>query len=155
MGSKEGQTREHARLSLTLGVKQMVVGINKMDHNSVNYAKERYEEIVAEAKTFLKSTGYKIDEIAFIPFSGWTGENLKLRENENDNKQYLGWYKGPTLIEALDKIKPPERPVSKPLRLPINDVFKISGIGTVPVGRVETGIIKSGMILRFTQSGFT
>ena len=152
--SKEGQTKEHAILSFTLGVKQMVVGINKMDHPSTNYSEARYNEIMKEAKNFLKKAGFKIDAIPFVPFSGWTGENIKAKENK-ENKDQMPWYKGPTLLGALDSMTPPERPVEKPLRLPINDVFKISGIGTVPVGRVETGQIKPGMTIRFTPGGMS
>merc|ERR1740115_548985 len=150
--SKEGQTKEHALLAFTLGVKQMVVGLNKQDHPSVNYSQERYEEIKKEATTFLKKGGYKVAEIPFIPFSGWTGENMKQIANKA-GKNNLGWYKGPTLVEALDTKVAPERPSDEPLRLPINDVFKISGIGTVPVGRVETGVLKPAMNVRFTPSG--
>jgi len=157
--SKEGQTKEHALLSFTLGVKQMVVGINKMDHPSVNYSKTRYEEIKTEATTFLKKAGYQVANIPFVPFSGWTGENIKEKKFVNketgEEKDQMPWYTGPTLLDALDSMKPPERPTSLALRLPINDVFKIGGIGTVPVGRVETGVIKPGMILRFTPSGLT
>lgn len=147
--SKEGQTKEHALLAFTLGVKQMVVGINKMDHPSTNYSKDRYEEIKKEATSFLKKGGYKVDAIPFIPFSGLTGENMK------EPQTNMPWYKGPTLIGALDTMTAPERPVDKPLRLPINDVFKISGIGTVPVGRVETGVLKPAMIVKFTPSGLS
>merc|ERR1711937_327173 len=152
--SKEGQTKEHALLAFTLGVKQMVVGLNKQDHPSVNYSKDRYAEIKKEATSFLKKAGYKVDTIPFVPFSGWTGENMKEKCNK-EGKDQMPWYKGPTLIGALDTMTPPERPMDKPLRLPINDVFKISGIGTVPVGRVETGVLKPAMILRFTPSGLT
>jgi elongation factor 1-alpha len=150
--SKEGQTKEHALLAFTLGVKQMVVGLNKQDHPSVNYSQERYEEIKKEATSFLKKGGYKVADIPFVPFSGWTGENMKKKTNK-DGKDQMPWYKGPTLVEALDTKQAPERPVDKPLRLPINDVFKISGIGTVPVGRVETGVLKPAMNVRFTPSG--
>jgi len=152
--SKEGQTKEHALLAFTLGVKQMVVGLNKQDHPSVNYSEERYNEIKKEATSFLKKGGYKVDQIPFVPFSGWTGENMKEKCNK-DGKDQLPWYKGPTLVAALDTMTAPERPVDKPLRLPINDVFKISGIGTVPVGRVETGVLKPAMNFRFTPSGLT
>jgi len=152
--SKEGQTKEHAILSFTLGVKQMVVGINKMDHPSTNYSKDRYAEIKKEATSFLKKAGYKVDNIPFVPFSGWTGENMKEKANK-EGKDQMPWYTGPTLIGALDTMTPPERPVDKPLRLPINDVFKISGIGTVPVGRVETGLLKPAMIIRFVPSNLT
>jgi elongation factor 1-alpha len=148
--SKEGQTKEHAMLAFTLGVKQMCVGINKMDHPSTNYSKERYEEIKKEATTFLKKSGYKTDNIPFVPFSGLTGANMKEKATDK-----MPWYSGPTLLEALDGMTAPERPIDKPLRLPINDVFKISGIGTVPVGRVETGVLKPAMNLRFTPSGLS
>jgi elongation factor 1-alpha len=147
--SKEGQTKEHAMLAFTLGVKQMIVGINKMDHPSTNWKKERYDEIKKEATTFLKKSGYKVDTIPFIPFSGLTGENMK----ENTGK--MPWHDGKTLVGALDSMVAPERPSDKPLRLPINDVFKISGIGTVPVGRVETGMLKPGMIVKFTPGSLS
>lgn len=141
--SKEGQTREHALLSFTLGVKQMIVCMNKMDEKTVNFSQERYNEIKKEVEGFLKKVGYKPDEIPFIPISGWNGDNMLERSANTP------WYNGPILIEALDKIIPPKRPTEKPLRLPLQDVYKIGGIGTVPVGRVETGIIKPGMQVSF------
>jgi len=145
--SKEGQTREHALLAYTLGVKQMIVAINKMDDKSVNWAKDRYEEIKKEVSEYLKKVGYNPEKIPFVPISGWHGDNMM---EKSDN---MKWYDGPTLIEALDKITPPKRPSDKPLRLPLQDVYKISGIGTVPVGRVETGIIKPNMVVQFAPSG--
>lgn len=141
--SKEGQTKEHALLAYTLGVKEMIVAINKMDHPSTNYSEERFTEIVNEAKIFLKNAGYKPEKIQFVPISGWTGENMKEKSDK------LPWYKGPTLLGALDSLPVPTRPTDLPLRLPINDIYKISGVGTVPVGRVETGIIKAGMTIAF------
>lgn len=141
--SKEGQTREHALLSFTLGVKQMIVCMNKMDEKTVNFSQDRYNEIKKEVEGFLKKVGYKPDEIPFIPISGWNGDNMLERSANTP------WYNGPILIEALDKIIPPKRPTEKPLRLPLQDVYKIGGIGTVPVGRVETGIIKPGMQVSF------
>ena len=144
--SKEGQTREHALLSFTLGVKQMIVCCNKMDEKTVNYSEERYNEIKKEVSDFLKKVGYKPDTIPFIPISGWNGDNM-LEKSTNTS-----WYKGPTLLEALDKIEPPKRPTEKPLRLPLQDVYKIGGIGTVPVGRVETGILKPGMNVTFAPA---
>nr|BAN38833.1 elongation factor 1-alpha 1 [Entamoeba histolytica] len=143
--SKNGQTREHILLSYTLGVKQMIVGVNKMD--AIQYKQERYEEIKKEISAFLKKTGYKPDKIPFVPISGFQGDNM-IEPSTN-----MPWYKGPTLIGALDSVTPPERPVDKPLRLPLQDVYKISGIGTVPVGRVETGILKPGTIVQFAPSG--
>lgn len=147
--SKEGQTKEHALLAFTLGVKQIIVGINKMDHNSVNWGQERYEDIKKEATEFLKKTGYKTDKINFVPFSGWMGDNLIERSTN------MNWYKGPTLIEAIDQAEEPVRLLDKPLRLPIIDAYKIGGVGTVPVGRVETGVLKPGMIIKFTPSDLT
>ena len=144
--SKEGQTREHALLSFTLGVKQMIVCMNKMDEKTVNYSEERYTEIKKEVSDFLKKVGYKPDNINFIPISGWNGDNMLERSTNTP------WYKGPTLLEALDKIEPPKRPTEKPLRLPLQDVYKIGGIGTVPVGRVETGILKPGMNVTFAPA---
>nr|BAN37850.1 elongation factor 1-alpha 1 [Entamoeba histolytica] len=143
--SKNGQTREHILLSYTLGAKQMIVGVNKMD--AIQYKQERYEEIKKEISAFLKKTGYNPDKIPFVPISGFQGDNM-IEPSTN-----MPWYKGPTLIGALDSVTPPERPVDKPLRLPLQDVYKISGIGTVPVGRVETGILKPGTIVQFAPSG--
>jgi elongation factor 1-alpha len=144
--AKTGQTREHALLAFTLGVKQMIVCINKMDDKSVNYSKDRYTEIKEEITKFLTKVGYKTDAIPVVPISGWNGDNMLTRSPN------MAWYKGPTLLEALDAIVEPIRPVDKPLRLPLQDVYKIGGIGTVPVGRVETGIIKPGMVVTFSPT---
>ena len=143
--SKEGQTREHALLAFTMGVKQMVVACNKMD--SVEYSKERYEEIKSNVADFLGKVGYKTETMNFVPISGFEGDNI-LEQSPN-----MTWYTGPTLCEALDSFKTPKRPILKPLRLPLQDVYKIGGIGTVPVGRVETGILKAGMIVTFAPKG--
>lgn len=121
----------------------MIVCMNKMDEKSVNFSQDRYLEIKKEVEGFLKKVGYKPEEIPFIPISGWNGDNMLERSPSTP------WYTGPILIEALDKIVAPKRPTEKPLRLPLQDVYKIGGIGTVPVGRVETGIIKPGMTVSF------
>ena len=147
--SKDGQTREHALLAFTMGVKQMIVAINKMDDKSVNYDQARYTEIKKEVSDYLKKVGYNPDKINFIPISGWHGDNM-LEKSEN-----MKWYTGPTMVEALDKLDPPKRPKDKPLRLPLQDVYKIGGIGTVPVGRVETGVIKPGMVITFGPMNIT
>jgi elongation factor 1-alpha len=147
--SKNGQTREHALLAFTLGVKQMIVACNKMDSTTPKYHKERFEEIRAEVSNYLKKVGYKPAVIPFVPISGWEGDNM-LEAGTN-----MPWYKGPTLLEALDSIKPPKRPVDKPLRLPLQDVYKIGGVGTVPVGRVETGCLKPGMTVTFAPANVT
>jgi len=141
--SKNGQTREHGLLAFTLGVKQMIVCVNKMDAPSVNYGQARYDEIMKEVSAYLKKVGYNPAKIPFIPISGWVGDNM-IERSPN-----LSWYKGPTLLEALDAIIPPKRPTEKPLRIPLQDVYKIGGIGTVPVGRVETGVLKPGMNVTF------
>jgi len=133
-----GQTREHAFLAFTLGVKQLVVAINKMDDPSVNWSQERYEEIKKEISRMLKLVGYNVDKIHFVPTSGWTGDNLVKKSDK------MPWYKGPTLYEALDSFEVPPKPIDKPLRIPIQDVYTITGVGTVPVGRVETGVLKEG-----------
>merc|ERR1712070_1299064 len=147
--SKEGQTREHALLAFTMGVKQMICCCNKMDAKGADYKEDRYKEIKDEVSSYLKQVGYKIETVPFIPISGWVGDNM-LEKSDN-----MTWDKGPCLMEALDAIKPPKRPVLKPLRLPLQDVYKISGIGTVPVGRVETGVIKPAMVICFGPMGTT
>jgi elongation factor 1-alpha len=147
--SKNGQTREHALLAYTLGVKQMIVVINKMDDKTVNWAQGRYDEIKKEVHSFLKKVGFNPEKVNVIPISGWNGDNM-LEKSPN-----LTWYKGPTLLEALDEIVPPERPTNKPLRIPLQDVYKIGGIGTVPVGRVETGILKPNQVVTFAPAAVT
>jgi elongation factor 1-alpha len=148
--SKDGQTREHALLASTLGVKQMIICVNKMDDTSVAWKQERFDEIRKEVLDYLQKIGYKgYETFQFVPISGWTGDNL-LEKSAN-----MPWYTGPTLLQALDNLTPPSRPTDKPLRLPLQDVYKIGGIGTVPVGRVETGILKPGMTVVFQPSGVT
>jgi elongation factor 1-alpha len=160
--AKNGQTREHALLAFTLGVKQLIVGINKMDNTEPKYSKDRYDEIVKEVSNYVKKIGYNPKSVAFVPISGWHGDNMI--EPSANMAWYKGWEKetkeggkasGKTLFEALDSINPPVRPSDKPLRLPLQDVYKIGGIGTVPVGRVETGIIKAGMVCTFAPSNVT
>jgi elongation factor 1-alpha len=141
-----GQTREHAFLAFTLGVHQLVVAINKMDDASVNWSEERYNEVKNEISRLLKTVGYKIEKIPFVPTSGWTGENLSKPSDK------MPWYKGPSLYQALDVFEVPPKPINKPLRLPIQDVYTITGVGTVPVGRVETGVLKEGDTLVFMPS---
>jgi len=147
--SKNGQTREHALLAYTLGVKQMIVVVNKMDDKSVNWSEARFNEIKNEVSNFIKKIGYNPEKIPFVPISGWLGDNM-LEKSTN-----LPWYKGPTLIQALDELQEPKRPSEKPLRIPLQDVYKIGGIGTVPVGRVETGILKPGAVVTFAPTMIT
>jgi elongation factor 1-alpha len=130
-----GQAREHAFLSRTLGVGQIVVALNKMD--DAGYTESRFKEVKEIVEKMLKMVGYNTSKVNFIPVSAWKGDNLVAKS------QNMNWYKGPTLAEALDSFTPPEKPINKPLRIPIQDVYSITGVGTVPVGRVETGTIKS------------
>ncbi|MFP3304047.1 MAG: translation elongation factor EF-1 subunit alpha [Nitrososphaeria archaeon] len=133
-----GQAREHAFLLKTLGVNQLIVLINKMDITQPPYSKERYEQVKKQVQDLLKLVGYKVDTIPVIPVSGWNGDNL----TEKSDK--MPWYNGPTLLEALDMLQVPPKPINKPLRIPIQDVYSITGVGTVPVGRVVTGVLKVG-----------
>jgi len=147
--AKDGQTREHALLAFTLGIKQMIVAVNKMDDKTTMYGEARFNEIQTEVSGFLGKIGFLPKKVKFIPVSGWSGDNMI------DKSPNMPWYKGPYLLEALDMIKPPVRPTDKPLRLPLQDVYKIGGIGTVPVGRVETGIIKAGITAYFAPTGIS
>src|ERR1051326_8445323 len=140
-----GQAREHAFLARTLGVGQLVVALNKMD--DANYQESRYNEVKDHVEKMLKMVGYNTAKINFIPISGWKGDNLVKKSDK------MTWYKGPTLAEALDMFDPPEKPIGKPLRIPIQDVYSITGVGTVPVGRVETGKMKSGEKVVVMPSG--
>lgn len=144
-----GQTREHAFLAFTLGIRQLIVAVNKMDDVSVNWSQERYNEIKNEVSRMLKMVGYKPEKIPFVPTSGWTGDNL-VKKSEK-----MPWYTGPPIIEALDTFEIPPKPLNKPLRVPIQDVYSITGIGTVPVGRVETGVLKEGENVIFMPANKT
>ncbi|MCW3128900.1 MAG: translation elongation factor EF-1 subunit alpha [Methanophagales archaeon] len=130
------QTKEHVFLARTLGVSQLIVAINKMDR--VNYDQKRYEELKKELLELLKMVGYKEESVVFIPVSGLEGDNVTKRSDK------LKWFDGPTFLEALDLMKVPEKPIDLPLRIPVQDVYTITGVGTVPVGRVETGRLKKG-----------
>jgi len=142
-----GQTREHAYLAQTLGVKQLVVAINKADN--WEYKEERYNECKDAISDLLKTIGFPVKKIEFVPTSGMTGDNLAEKSDK------MPWYKGPTLLEAIDQFVVPEKPTDKPLRVPIQDAYKIKGTGVVPVGRVETGILKQGDKIIIKPTGFT
>ena len=129
-----GQAREHAFLLKTLGVAQIILAINKMDDSK--FSEDAYKAAKEKGEKLVKSVGYKIENVPAIPISGWTGDNL-VKKSEN-----MPWYKGKTLLESFDDFTVPEKPTGKPLRLPIQDVYSITGVGTVPVGRVETGTMK-------------
>ncbi|PIA15833.1 translation elongation factor 1-alpha [Coemansia reversa NRRL 1564] len=157
--SKDGQTREHALLAFTLGVRQLIVAVNKMD--SVKYDEARFTEITKEVANFIKKVGFNPVTVPMVPISGWEGDNML--DASTNMPWYKGWKKttklgsssGKTLVEAIDAIEPPVRPSDRPLRLPLQDVYKIGGIGTVPVGRVETGTIKAGMVVTFAPANVT
>ncbi|RLG29221.1 translation elongation factor EF-1 subunit alpha [Methanosarcinales archaeon] len=139
------QTKEHVFLATTLGINQLIIAVNKMD--SVNYSEDRYSEVKEDVSALLKMVGYKLDGVNFIPTSALFGANIA--ELSKDTP----WYKGPTILEGLDRFTAPEKPTGLPLRIPVQDAYTISGIGTVPVGRVETGVMKPGDKVTFMPSG--
>ncbi len=145
--SPEGQTREHIILAKTMGIDQVIVAVNKMDDVTVNWSKERFEQIKSEVSKFMRGFGFKVEKIPFIPVSAWTGDNVM------EPSLKMPWYRGPTLIEAFDLLEVPPKPIDKPLRIPIQDVYVITGVGTVPVGRVETGVLKVGDKVVFMPAG--
>lgn len=145
--SADGTTKEHALLAFTMGVKQLMVAVNKMDDANVNYGQGRFDEIRDEVGNYLDSIGYKKDTLKFIPISGWKGDNIQ------EKSPNLPWYTGETLIEALDSLKDPKRPIKKPLRVPIQGCLTVKGVGLIATGRVETGVLKPGMILKSSPTG--
>lgn len=134
-----GQTREHALLVRSLGVSQLAVAINKLD--TANWSQDRFNEITNKLKVFLKQAGFKDTDVTYVPCSGLIGENLVKPASE---PELTKWYKGPCLLDVIDKFNVPERPVSKPLRISINDVFKGTGSGFCVSGRIENGVLKKG-----------
>jgi len=140
------QTREHVFLSRTLGITQLAVAINKMD--TVNFSEADYNEMKKMlGDQLLKMVGFNPDNITFVPVASLHGDNVFKKSDKTP------WYNGPTLAEVIDAFQPPEKPTTLPLRLPIQDVYSITGVGTVPVGRVETGIIKPGDKVIFEPAG--
>ncbi len=142
--SVQPQTREHVFLARTLGIQQMIVAINKID--AVNYSEARFKQVKEDVTKLLKTVGYKTEDIPFIPTSGLKGDNI-FKRSENTK-----WYNGPTLLDTFNALKLPEKPVHLPLRVPVQDVYTISGVGTVPVGRVESGKMKKGDKIVFMPS---
>ena len=140
------QTREHIFLSRTLGINQLIIAVNKMD--AAKYSEERYKEVKEQVSQLLGMVGFKASEIPFIPTSAFEGDNISKTPSPN-----TPWYKGPSILEALNALKTPEKPDKLPLRIPVQDAYTISGIGTVPVGRVETGIMKKGDKVVFMPTG--
>jgi len=139
------QTKEHAFLARTLGINQLIVVINKMD--LVNYSEEKFNALKEDVGNLIKTVAYKPDEIDFIPISAFEGDNIT-KPSEN-----TPWYKGPSLVDSLNKLSAPEKPTNLPLRVPVQDVYSITGVGTVPVGRVETGVMKKGDNVIFEPPG--
>jgi elongation factor 1-alpha len=142
----QAQTKEHIFLARTLGVKQIIVGVNKMDATKPAWSEEQYKKVKEDVSKILKSIGYKVDEVPFIPYSAYKGDNAT-KPSTN-----MPWYKGPSLLDALNMLKEPAKATNLPLRLPIQDVYTITGIGTVPVGRVECGVLKPETKVMFEPS---
>jgi elongation factor 1-alpha len=142
----KAQTKEHLWLAKVMGVEQLIVSINKMDITKPAYSEKRFKEVKADLEKMLKMVGYRDEQVTVLPASGWKADNIAAK---SDN---LGWWNGDTLLAALNKLTPPKGQEGDSLRLPIQDVYKISGIGAVPVGRVETGVLKPGMKVSFRPS---
>lgn len=138
------QTKEHVFLARTLGVNQMIIAVNKMDATKPEYSMDRYEEVKKDVDKLLKSVGYRDEQVKFVPISAFKGDNVF---NKSDNIKF-----DITLIDALNALRMPAKATDKPLRLPVQDVYSITGIGTVPVGRVETGVLKSDTKIVFMPS---
>jgi elongation factor 1-alpha len=142
----KAQTKEHLWLAKVMGIEQLIVSINKMDITKPAYSEKRFKEVKADLEKMLKMVGYRDEQVTVLPASGWKADNIAAK---SDN---LGWWNGDTMLAALNKLTPPKGQEGNPLRLPIQDVYKIPGIGAVPVGRVETGILKPGMKVSFRPS---
>ncbi len=132
------QTIEHLRLSKIFGVGQLIVAVNKMDIAGVDYKESRYKEVVEEVKKHATQAGWKVDKVRFLPLASLPGQNITKKADK------MPWWTGETLLEAINKFDVPQKPTNLPLRLPIQDVYNITGIGVVPVGRIETGVMKVG-----------
>ena len=132
------QTKEHLKLSRIFGVGQLVVAVNKMDISGVDWSEARYNEVVEQVKKEAQVAGWPVDKIRFLPIASLPGENI------TKNSEHMPWWTGDTLLQAVDKFEVPQKPTDLPLRLAIQDVYNITGIGVVPVGRIETGVMKIG-----------
>ncbi len=130
------QTKEHVFLCRTLGVQQVIVAVNKMDMK--DYSEDVFNKIKTDVEALLKTVGYDPSKVNFVPIASLPGDNVAKKTDK------MPWYKGPSLLETLDLLTIPEKPTNLPLRLPIQDVYNITGIGVVPVGKVETGVMKVG-----------
>ena len=147
--SKTGQSRDHTVFAFAFGVKQLIVAVNKMDAHGIEYSEKRFLEIKQQVSKFLKRTGCDPKTVPFVPISGWSGENLI------QTSQRMPWWKGPTLLEAIDSMEPPTRLIDLPLRFTISNVHRIKGVGIVIVGKVESGVLRPGMVVNFSPCGLT
>ncbi|MGN1322148.1 MAG: translation elongation factor EF-1 subunit alpha [Methanosphaera sp.] len=141
------QTKEHIFLSRTLGINQLIIAINKMD--VIDYDEAKFNELKEELGKLISTVGFKPSEVPFIPVSAFEGDNITEKSSNTP------WYKGNTLIQELDALDEPDKPVNLPLRLPVQDVYSITGVGTVPVGRVETGVLHTAENIAFEPAGVT
>jgi elongation factor 1-alpha len=151
VSAKDGiqdQTKEHMYLSKVLGINQLIVAVNKMD--AVNYDESKYKEVKDAVTKLIETLGYQVDKIPFIPVSAYVGDNVAKKSDK------MSWYSGPILVKALDDtITAPEKPINKPLRLPVQDIYSITGVGAVSTGRVETGVLKPNDKVIFMPSKVT
>eukprot|EP00933_Yihiella_yeosuensis_P017047 TRINITY_DN14350_c1_g3_i2.p1 TRINITY_DN14350_c1_g3~~TRINITY_DN14350_c1_g3_i2.p1 ORF type:complete len:447 (-),score=73.58 TRINITY_DN14350_c1_g3_i2:99-1439(-) len=145
---ESGRARELALGCFTMGIKNIAVWVTKMDDVSVQFSSSRFEDIKKAVSAFLKEVGYKQKDVPCVPISGLAGENLTSKSAE------MSWYTGQTAIESLDAVGPINRPADKPLRLPVLKVHDVPDVGTVVVGRVETGSIRPGIKVIFSPGGF-
>lgn len=136
----EPQTTEHLWLLRTMGVKNIAVAINKMD--AVKYEEDKFNKVKEDVGKLLQSVGINPETTPFIACSGLKGDNVA-KKSEN-----MAWYKGPTVLEQFDQFTEPKLPTDLPMRMPVQDVYEITGIGTVPVGKIETGIMKVGQKIK-------
>lgn len=139
-----GQTREHITLARGLGVSQLIVAINKLDSTEPSWSEERFEEIKGSVEPFLHINGFNMNRVQFVPISGLTGVNITAKPESDTNASRLArWYKGKTLMEAIDNFQPAKRNIDKPFRFIISDIFQ-EGKGIVAKGRVAQGLISVG-----------
>ncbi len=130
------QTKEHLWLLRTMGVANLCIAINKMD--SIDYNEEKFNKVKEDVSELIKTVGIDLSKVNFIACSGLKGDNITKKADS------MSWYKGPTILEQFDLFPIPELPTNLPMRMPCQDVYEITGIGTVPVGKIETGIMKIG-----------
>ncbi|KAK3784946.1 hypothetical protein RRG08_062691 [Elysia crispata] len=156
-----GETREQALLAYSLGVEQLIVAVNQMDSTNPPYSEARFNEIKEEISAYIEKIGYNPRTVAFVPICGLQGENMTTSSDKM--AWFEGWTierreskaSGKTLLEALEAVLPPTPRIEQPLRLPLREVQQISGVRTVAVGRVETGVLKTGMLLTIGPQNLT